>query len=198
MQVVTNLLLNALDATAARGQVILHLYPAPHWLCEVHKSSGYCISIADSGSGIAPQDRAQIYHPFFTTKGERGTGLGLWVSAGIINRIGGSIRVWSTCRPGRSGTCFSVFLPAKQTDFILLNRPRRGVDGRPTQSKKLFQVKRQSGRRPWSPASSPATRDLLNSNGRSPNSPSCGKKNNGRVNCMVHEGRLSLALENSN
>jgi signal transduction histidine kinase len=129
VQVVTNLLLNALDATAARGQVILHLYPAPHWLCEVHKSPGYCISIADSGSGIAPQDRAQIYHPFFTTKGDRGTGLGLWVSAGIINRIGGSIRVWSSCRPGRSGTCFSVFLPAKQTDFILLNRPRRGVDG---------------------------------------------------------------------
>ena len=129
VQVVTNLLLNALDATPPRGQVILHLYPAPHWLCEVHKSPGYCISIADSGSGIAPQDRARIYQPFFTTKGERGTGLGLWVSAGIINRIGGSIRVWSSCRPGRSGTCFSVFLPAKQTDFILLNRPRRGVDG---------------------------------------------------------------------
>jgi two-component system, NtrC family, sensor kinase len=111
VQVVTNLLLNAIDATPARGQVILHLHSAPRWLCEVHASSGYCLSIADSGSGIAPQDRARIYHPFFTTKGERGTGLGLWVSAGIIDRIGGSIRVWSTCRPGRSGTCFSVFLP---------------------------------------------------------------------------------------
>ena len=125
VQVVTNLLLNALDATTARGQVILHLYPAPRWLCEVHTSSGYCLSIADSGNGIAPQDRARIYQPFFTTKGERGTGLGLWVSAGIINRIGGSIRVWSTCRPGRSGTCFSVFLPAKQTTFTRLNRPCR-------------------------------------------------------------------------
>ncbi len=128
-QVVTNLLLNAFDATPPRGQVIVHLYSAPPWLCEVHKSSGYCISIADSGSGIAAQDLARVYQPFFTTKGERGTGLGLWVSAGIVNRVGGSIRVWSTCRPGRSGTCFSVFLPAKQTDFILLNRPRRGVDG---------------------------------------------------------------------
>ena len=130
VQVVTNMLLNALDATSAHGQVILHLYPAPRWLCEVHTASrGYCLSIADSGSGIAPQDQARLYEPFFTTKGEHGTGLGLWVSAGIINRIGGSIRVWSSCRPGRSGTCFSVFLPAKQTDFILLNRPRRGVDG---------------------------------------------------------------------
>jgi two-component system NtrC family sensor kinase len=113
VQVVTNLLLNALDATT-RGHVILHLYPAPRWLCEVHDSSGYCLSIADSGSGIAPQDRARIFEPFFTSKGERGTGLGLWVSAGFIDRVGGSIRVWSTCRPGRSGTCFSVFLPAKQ------------------------------------------------------------------------------------
>jgi two-component system, NtrC family, sensor kinase len=112
VQVVTNLLLNALDATPAGGQVILHLYPAPRWLCEVHASNGYCLSIADTGSGIGPRDRERIYQPFFTTKGERGTGLGLWVSAGIVDRIGGSIRVWSTCRPGRSGTCFSVFLPA--------------------------------------------------------------------------------------
>jgi signal transduction histidine kinase len=117
VQVVTNVLLNAFDATSHGGQVILHLYPAPRWLSEVHNSLGYCLSIADSGSGIAPENRARIYQPFFTTKGERGTGLGLWVSAGIVNRIGGSIRVWSTRRPGRSGTCFSVFLPAKQTPF---------------------------------------------------------------------------------
>jgi signal transduction histidine kinase len=122
VQVATNLLLNALDATPTRGQVIIHLYVAPSWLCEIHASFGYCLSIADTGSGIAPQDRAQIYQPFFTTKGERGTGLGLWVSAGIVDRIGGSIRVWSTCRPGRSGTCFSIFLPAKQAAFTPLSR----------------------------------------------------------------------------
>jgi signal transduction histidine kinase len=122
VQVVTNLLLNALDATPAGGQVTIHLYPAPRWLCEVHASCGYCLSIADTGSGIASQDRARIYQPFFTTKGERGTGLGLWVSAGIVNRIGGSIRVWSTRRPGRSGTCFSVFLPAGQATFSSLRR----------------------------------------------------------------------------
>ena len=120
VQVVTNLLLNALDATPAGGQVMIHLYPAPRWLCEIHASIGYCLSIADTGSGIAPQDRARIYQPFFTTKGERGTGLGLWVSAGIVDRIGGSIRVWSTRRPGRSGTCFSVFLPTGQATFSSL------------------------------------------------------------------------------
>jgi two-component system, NtrC family, sensor kinase len=120
-QAVTNVLLNAFDVTPTGGQVILHLYSAPRWLCEMRASYGYCLSIADSGSGIEPKDRARIYQPFFTTKGERGTGLGLWVSAGIIDRIGGSIRVWSTCRPGRSGTCFSIFLPAKQTAFTALN-----------------------------------------------------------------------------
>jgi len=124
VQVVTNLLLNALDATPAGGQVIMHLYPAPCWLCEIHASCGYCLSIADSGSGIAPQDRARIYQPFFTTKGERGTGLGLWVSAGILDRIGGSIRVWSTRRLGRSGTCFSLFLPVEQAIFTPLRRRR--------------------------------------------------------------------------
>jgi signal transduction histidine kinase len=128
IQVVSNLLLNALDATPARGTVIIHLYPAPRWLCELRASFGYCLSIADSGSGIAPQDRARIYQPFFTTKGEKGTGLGLWVSAGIIDRIGGSIRVWSTRRPGNSGTCFSVFLPARQTAFLPVNRGRRKDD----------------------------------------------------------------------
>ena len=122
VQVVTNLLLNALDATSAGGRVMIHLYPAPRWLCEMHASCGYCLSIADTGSGIGSQERARIYQPFFTTKGEKGTGLGLWVSAGIIDRIGGSIRVWSTRRAGRSGTCFSVFLPAGQATFSSLRR----------------------------------------------------------------------------
>jgi signal transduction histidine kinase len=73
VQVVANMLLNAFDATSPGGKIIIHLYPAPRWLCEVHASFGYCFSIADSGCGIALEDRAQIYQPFFTTKGERGT-----------------------------------------------------------------------------------------------------------------------------
>jgi len=54
-----------------------------------------------------------LFEPFFTTKGERGTGLGLWVSSGIVQKHGGSIRVRSSTRAGRSGTCFSVFLPQR-------------------------------------------------------------------------------------
>lgn len=117
VQVVTNLLLNALEATAAGGEVIVHLYPARPWLCEVRNRCGYCLSIADIGKGIDRQHRVQIFEPFFTTKGDKGTGLGLWVCKGIVNRAGGSIRVWSTRRPGRSGTCFSIFLPAIEADI---------------------------------------------------------------------------------
>jgi signal transduction histidine kinase len=108
-QVISNLLLNAIEATPKDGRVTLHLYES----CDRHDSNwrGYRVSIADTGVGIDAQHRARIFEPFFTTKGEKGTGLGLWVSMGIVHRAGGYIRVWSTRRPGRSGTCFSVFLP---------------------------------------------------------------------------------------
>jgi PAS domain S-box-containing protein len=122
VQVISNLLLNAVDATPAGGQISVHLYPAPRWLCAARNQCGYCLSVADTGSGIDPQHRARIFEPFFTTKGERGTGLGLWVCAGIVNRVGGSMRVWSTRRPDRSGTCFSVFLPAEKATFVPLRR----------------------------------------------------------------------------
>ena len=121
VQVAANLLLNALDATPSGGKVSVHLYSAPSWLCEIHGRSGYCLSVADSGSGIAPQDYAKIFEPFFTTKGEKGSGLGLWLCTGIVNRVGGSIRVRSSRLLHRSGTCFSVFLPAEEATFA----PRR-------------------------------------------------------------------------
>jgi signal transduction histidine kinase len=108
-QVISNLLINAIQATPREGRVTVHLYEGYEWSTG---RPGYRISIADTGHGISRKHRARIFEPFFTTKGESGTGLGLWVSTGIINRAGGSLRVWSTERPGRSGTCFSIFLPA--------------------------------------------------------------------------------------
>jgi two-component system CheB/CheR fusion protein len=71
------------------------------------------MTFADSGIGIPPNNVARIFEPFFTTKGEQGAGLGLWVASGIINRLGGSIRVRSSVRSGKSGTCFSIFLPTQ-------------------------------------------------------------------------------------
>jgi signal transduction histidine kinase len=108
-QVISNLLINALDATAAGGKIIIHICDSLDWRSGTGR--GCRLTIADTGSGIDPQNRSRLFEPFFTTKGENGTGLGLWVSSGIVSRAGGSLRVWSTNRPGRSGTCFSVFLP---------------------------------------------------------------------------------------
>jgi two-component system CheB/CheR fusion protein len=56
---------------------------------------------------------SNIYEPFFTTKNETGTGLGMWVSAQLGERLQGDLRVWSTTRPGKSGTTFSLFLPVE-------------------------------------------------------------------------------------
>ncbi len=108
-QVISNLLINALDATPKGGRITVHVCDSPDW----HSGTGRgCrMTIADTGGGIDPQHRSRLFEPFFTTKGENGTGLGLWVSSGIISRAGGSLRVWSRQRPGRSGTCFSIFLP---------------------------------------------------------------------------------------
>ncbi len=126
VQVVTNLLLNALEATPIGGKIAIHLYPAPAWLSGVRNRCGYCLSVADTGSGIDPQHYARLFEPFFTTKGDKGTGLGLWLCQGIVSRVGGSIRVWSGRRAGHSGTCFSVFLPAQETASTPLRRRYEG------------------------------------------------------------------------
>lgn len=53
----------------------------------------------------------RIFEPFFTTREMNGTGLGLWITRGIIERHGGKISVRTSVRPGNSGTAFSIFLP---------------------------------------------------------------------------------------
>jgi signal transduction histidine kinase len=69
------------------------------------------VTIADNGSGIRAEDRTRIFEPFFTTRRDSGTGLGLWLSEGIVRKHGGSIRLRTSTRTGRSGTAFAVFLP---------------------------------------------------------------------------------------
>ena len=100
-QVFTNLLLNARDAIPAGGSIRISTIPA-----EDHSLT---IEVSDSGMGIAPENVAKIYDPFYTTKGVgRGTGLGLAVSYGIVQEHSGHISVESN--PGR-GTAFRITLP---------------------------------------------------------------------------------------
>jgi PAS domain S-box-containing protein len=104
-QVFTNLLLNARDALPAGGSIRISTIPSD--------DHSLMIEVSDSGTGIAPEDVAKIYDPFYTTKGVgRGTGLGLAVSYGIVQEHSGHISVEST--PGH-GTIFRITLPTAQT-----------------------------------------------------------------------------------
>lgn len=68
--------------------------------------------MADTGCGIRPEYLGRIFEPFFTTKKDTGTGLGLWVSRELMEKRGGSLSVRSRIDGHRSGTAFSLFLPA--------------------------------------------------------------------------------------
>jgi signal transduction histidine kinase len=100
-QVFTNLLLNARDAIPDGGRIILRTTAT--------EDNSLLIEVSDNGMGIAPENVAKIYDPFYTTKGVgRGTGLGLAVSYGIVQEHSGHISVESA--PGR-GTTFRIALP---------------------------------------------------------------------------------------
>jgi signal transduction histidine kinase len=102
LQVISNLMANALDALPVEGTLYLRL----------SKSQGKVhFMLVDNGSGITRENIAHIFEPFFTTKGERGTGLGLGISKTIVEGHQGSIRVRSSIEPGKSGTVFRISLP---------------------------------------------------------------------------------------
>ncbi len=107
-QVVANLVGNAIDAVSSEGRIVLRERPATDWRSGRH---GTVIMVSDSGHGMKPETIARIFEPFFSTKSDTGTGLGLWVSQEIIEKHGGSIRVRSSQRHPYRGTVFSVFLP---------------------------------------------------------------------------------------
>lgn len=103
LQVISNLMVNALDAIPENGTVFLRL----------RKVRGEVrIVVADNGHGIPGEILGQVFTPFFTTKEGKGTGLGLSLSKKIIDRHKGTIRLRSSVRPGRRGTAFRISLPA--------------------------------------------------------------------------------------
>jgi signal transduction histidine kinase len=108
-QLFSNLILNAVDAMDTGGRLVIHVARAHAWANG--QRPGVRVTVADNGSGIQPSHMPRIFEPFYTTKANLGTGLGLWVSQAIVQKHGGSIRVRSRSMPGASGTVFSVFLP---------------------------------------------------------------------------------------
>jgi PAS domain S-box-containing protein len=119
-QVFSNFIGNALDAMPNGGKLVLHLRESS--LLSDPARRGVRITVLDTGAGIPAGVRKNLFAPFFTTKGEKGTGLGLWVSRGIIDKHEGTIHLTSRMRGGKSGTAFSVFLPFEQ-ELGLLDVP---------------------------------------------------------------------------
>ena len=107
-QVFSNLVLNALEAIPVDGILSLRVKAVRNG----EEKFGVQITIADNGPGISPENMPRIFEPFFSTKGSKGTGLGLWVSQGIVEKHGGKIRVRSSTAAGHHGTCFLIFLPS--------------------------------------------------------------------------------------
>jgi len=104
-QVLSNLVINAKDAMPTGGKLRIRSRHIPgkddlHALVR--------ILIADTGTGISNEMIRTIFEPFVTTKGEKGTGLGLWIVKGIIQNHGGKLSVKS--KPGQ-GTVFRIDLP---------------------------------------------------------------------------------------
>jgi PAS domain S-box-containing protein len=128
-QVFSNLLSNSIDAMPDGGRLIVRVSRTHAW--NNSGVPGVRVSIADTGSGIEPNDRKFLFQPFFTTKKDVGTGLGLWIIRGIVEKHGGLIRVRSKTG-AKSGTVFSVFLPESgcpavtHSDVSLARNPTRG------------------------------------------------------------------------
>ncbi len=114
-QVFNNLIMNAAEAASPGGEVRVSVSPqAAGTDVDGEKlQAGATVTIADNGPGVPEDVQPHLFQPFFTTKGERGTGLGLWVSRGIINKHGGSIELVSNTEDGAHGTVVSVFLATK-------------------------------------------------------------------------------------
>jgi signal transduction histidine kinase len=114
-QVFANLISNALDATPDGGTVRIRIRDAK----DCRGERGLWVSVADSGHGIPRELQRRIFEPFVSTKDDTGTGLGLWVTSGIVQRHKGKIWVRSRAKgisatgvpEARTGTVFSLFLP---------------------------------------------------------------------------------------
>ena len=107
-QIFSNLVGNAIEASSENGSLCLRVRKSQMW--KDAGGSGLRILIGDTGTGMSPEVRRRAGEPLFTTKGQEGTGLGLWVTRSIIEGYRGLLHVRSSTGKNH-GTVFSVFLP---------------------------------------------------------------------------------------
>ena len=110
-QAFSNVITNAIDAMPEGGTLALRATKSHDWSSShLH---GVRITFLDTGTGIEVKHRKNIFQPFFTTKIDVGTGLGLWITRGILEKHRGSIRMKSITGQNGHGTAFSIFLPTE-------------------------------------------------------------------------------------
>jgi signal transduction histidine kinase len=116
-QILINLLQNAAAAVGSDGRILVRVQPRA-WQGSLRNGerageAGYSITVADTGPGTEVGDRPRLFSLFFTTKGEQGTGLGLWLVRSMVEKQGGRIRFRSrTVEESRHpGTLFNVWIP---------------------------------------------------------------------------------------
>ena len=106
-QVLNNLIGNAIDSMKTGGRLLIRTRDTCLWKSDI---PGVRITIADTGHGMSQKVKERIFEPFYTTKGINGTGLGLWISSGIVSKHHGILQVRSS-QAKNGGTVFSLFLP---------------------------------------------------------------------------------------
>jgi PAS domain S-box-containing protein len=117
-QVFTNLIANAAEASSPGSTIELTVRTQIAARSSPATRVGVLITITDHGSGVTDEDLDHLFQPFFTTKGEHGTGLGLWVSQGIIQKHGGTITIQSRTAPEEHGATVTVFLPRGEAELL--------------------------------------------------------------------------------
>jgi signal transduction histidine kinase len=134
-QMLINLIQNAAAAIGSGGRILIRVQPR----CSLNAGAsanrsqngssfhstrpqpGYSITIADNGPGIEAKYRAQLFTLFFTTKGEKGTGLGLWLVRSMVEKEGGRIRFRSrtAAEASQTGTVFNIWVPLEPAHLAL-------------------------------------------------------------------------------
>lgn len=127
-QVFLNLIANAIQAMPQGGTLRLAVRKTVNRPTGRH---GLVVSVIDTGTGIRKEDSGRLFQPFFSTKASNGTGLGLWISKGILEKHSGRIACRCYRLGGRPVTCFRVFLPNGNAAALPAAEP---AESRPTES----------------------------------------------------------------
>ena len=115
-QILVNLINNARDAVEIKEAALLQKgrrdYKKEITVCTCFKEQAVCIEVSDNGSGMSEETSRKLFDPFFSTKGQKGTGLGMSITYNLVKNLNGDISVSSI---SGKGTVFTVSFPPAET-----------------------------------------------------------------------------------